>query len=75
MSKTGRERILNLTTSKAEELIIQALDNPELYRALLLGPRASADAQRKAAAIVEKAILQSEVAGVRMLAIGSTQDN
>jgi hypothetical protein len=74
MSKEGRERVLNLTTSTAEELIIQALDDPKLYRALLIGPRASMEAQRNAAKVIEDAVLRMESIGVEMLAIGGSQE-
>jgi hypothetical protein len=74
MSKEGRERILQLTTSTAEELIIQAIDDPKLYRALLLGPRATMEAQRNAAKALDDAILRIESAGTTALAVGATQD-
>jgi hypothetical protein len=74
MSKEGRERILQLTTSTAEELIIQAIDDPKLYRALLLGPRATMEAQRNAAKVLDDAILRIESAGTAALAIGATQE-
>jgi len=74
MSKEGRERVLSLTASKAEKLLIQATGDPELYRALLLGPRSSDQAQKAAAKIIERAVLQLEVSGIRTLAVGSAQE-
>jgi len=59
-SAEARMRIEQLSSSQAEELVIEALlggpkgrGNPELYRALMLGPRASQSAQKKA----EKALM------------------
>ena len=68
-SREGRDRILNLTTSRAEELIIAAFDDPELMKAILLGPRAGKAAQERASRVINNAIRQSEINGATMLEI------
>ena len=70
-SKESRDRILNLTTSRAEELIVAAFDDRELMNALLLGPRAGTEAQRRASKVIENAIRQSEINGAVALETAS----
>ena len=75
MSKESQRRLMELTTSTAERLIIQALDNPVEYKALLVGPRAGTAERERAGRILERALLQSEVTGVRMLAFDAAQQD
>ncbi len=75
MSSQGRQKIMSLTTSKAEKLLIQATTDPELYKALLVGPNRTDTVQKSAAAVIERAMLQSEIAGVRALALAGATGN
>ena len=70
-SKESRDRILNLTTSRAEELIIASFDDGELMKSLLLGPRAGKAAQERASRVIENAIRQSEINGATMAEIAA----
>ena len=73
-SKESRDRILNLTTSQSEELLIAAFDpasDGELMKALLLGPRAGKAAQERASRVIENAIRQSEINGAVMLEVAA----
>ena len=74
MSKQSRDRIRRLTVSKAEELLIEAYSDPELFKALLVGPTASAPIQQKAARTLENALLRLESSGRRALAIAATTE-
>lgn len=74
MSKEAQQRLLSLTKSKAERMVVEAVFNGDLYRSLLLGPRSSMAAQQRAAAILEREILRLESVGTATLAVGASQD-
>jgi len=73
-SAEAQRRIQTLSTSAAEELIIESFQNPQLFRALMMGPRAGPQAVRRA----EKALMASLVrleSGARVMAgISSAQE-
>lgn len=73
-SKQMRDRVAKFTTNRAEDLLIEATTDPELYRALLLGPTAAPELQRRAAQAIERAVLRSESIGRVAGAIAVTEE-
>ena len=71
MSKEGRDRILSLTTSQAEKIIIAAYDDPKLYRSLLIGPTASQAAKEAAGKTIDFAVQQAVIIETTAAAINS----
>lgn len=74
MSKTGRDRIRNLTTSKAEELLIESVADRQLASALLVSPTETPVRLQQAANTLETALMRLESSGRRALAIAATED-
>lgn len=53
MSNRARKILANLTSDKAQELLLEASTNPDLYASLLMKETASAPRQREAARILQ----------------------
>ncbi|MHC4193452.1 MAG: hypothetical protein ACYSP9_04670 [Planctomycetota bacterium] len=79
-SRKARERLQNLTVSKAELLLIQAVSDPVLFRSLLTSSTATPAVQQKAAKEIERALAKLSItpsvasAGRRAAAIAATED-
>jgi hypothetical protein len=69
-----RRRIEKLTASKAEMLLKQAVNDGELYRALLVGPTASKSSQEKALDVIDKAINRLQQNIIPMSGIAATPE-
>ena len=74
-SSAVKKKLESITRSEAEKLLTMAVNDGELYRALLRGPTVSKSAEEKAFAVIDAAINKIQRNTVSQVSVQATQEN